>query len=59
MSLSKRTAAFDREMEERRYLDRRDYDLEYREWQYLQSTKQPEQKPNKPNDNVDQRKERK
>ena len=59
MSMTKRSAAFDREMEERRYADRRDYDLEYREWQYLHGAKQTQQKPNKPQYNVEQRKERK
>lgn len=52
MSLTKRSEAYQRWAEEARYEDRRDYDLEYREWQYLhgskEQTKKQEQKPKQP-----------
>ena len=61
MSLTKRSEAYHRWAEDARYGDRRDYDLEYREWQYLhgskEQTKQATVKPLKPHDNVEQRKE--
>jgi len=69
MSLTKRSEHYARHMDERFRTDDRDYDLEYREHLYfmqqkrenqriLEATQQPENQP-KPNDNVEQRKERK
>jgi hypothetical protein len=68
MSLTKRSEGYARSMDERFRTDDRDYDLEYREHLYfmqqkrenqriLEATQQPENQP-KPNDNVEQRKER-
>jgi hypothetical protein len=68
MSLTKRSEGYARHMDERFRTDDRDYDLEYREHLYfmqqkrenqriLEATQQPENQP-KPNDNVEQRKER-
>jgi hypothetical protein len=69
MSLTKRSEHYARHMDEVMRTDDRDYDLEYREALYLQTAdpkdrrtlqddEQPENQP-KPNDNVEQRKERK
>jgi len=69
MSLTARSEGYARHMDEVMRTDDRDYDLEYREHLYLQTAdpkdrrtlqddEQPENQP-KPNDNVEQRKERK
>ena len=70
MSLTARSEGYARHMDERFRTDDRDYDLEYREHLYfmqqkrenqriLEATQQPENQQPKPNDNVEQRKERK
>ena len=53
MSLQKRSEAYARHMDEVFREDARDYDLEYREYQYLQK-----HKPQTTTDNVDSTEER-
>ncbi len=57
MSLQKRSEAYARHMDEVFREDARDYDLEYREYQYLQAT-QKNTKQQTQKDNVDKREER-